>query len=110
MDQQADPSVTRSVLACVPGAIPAAERAAHFALIRNLLGAAETRENVPNGVSFTFDAGRLEDIARFLANERKCCPFLDFELAAPSFTDRVRLTLSGPEGTREFLEAEFAGA
>lgn len=108
MKQQLSPDIGRGALACVPNAIPVAERAAHFALIQRLLSAAVAREDAPTGLFLTFEAERLEEIARFVVNERKCCPFLNFELIARGSTDRVTLRLTGPEGTGEFLKAEFA--
>ena len=35
--------------------------------------------------------------------ERACCPFLRFDLAVDAPAKSVRLVLSGPPGTREFL-------
>jgi hypothetical protein len=94
-------------LACVPGAIPAAERPAHFALARRLFteDAAERRE-WGEGYAFRFAADAFEPVARFVANERKCCPFLDFEITAEA-AGPVWLRLTGPAGTRAFLDAEL---
>ncbi|NIQ54391.1 MAG: hypothetical protein GWN71_13770 [Gammaproteobacteria bacterium] len=96
--------------ACVPGAIPAAERAAHFDLVARLFGGdAREKRALENGYEFRFDAAAFEDVARFVANERECCPFLDFEIDVGAEDGAVRLRLTGPEGTREFLEAELPG-
>lgn len=35
--------------------------------------------------------------------ERLCCPFLRFDLTVEASAGAVRLALSGPPGTREFL-------
>lgn len=84
-------------LACVPGAIPAAERAAHFALLRWLFGE-ELRElaEVENGFRFRFDADSFEEVARFVANERNCCPFLVVRLEVEAAGGPVWLEMSGP--------------
>ena len=75
-------------LACVPSAIPAAERAAHFALGRKLFTElAEERTDLPSGYAFRFRPDALVALARFVANERKCCPFVSFE---PRDNARVR--------------------
>ncbi|HYW13949.1 MAG TPA: hypothetical protein VE871_18440 [Longimicrobium sp.] len=101
MDNEAIP------LACVAGAIPADERAGHFALARRLFGeAAEERQAWREGYAFRFAPDAFADVARFVANERKCCPFLDIEIAAES-AGPVWLRLTGPVGTRAFLEAEL---
>ena len=94
-------------LACVPGAIAADERAAHFELIRRLFGqAAEERRDEANGYAFRFAGDELASIARFVANERKCCPFLSFTIEAGG-DGPVWLRMTGPAGTREFLQAEL---
>ncbi|HEX2188716.1 MAG TPA: hypothetical protein VHG51_07435 [Longimicrobiaceae bacterium] len=96
-------------LACVPGAIPAAERPAHFALVRRLFGeVAESREPLANGYAFRFPPEALEAVARFVANERKCCPFLAFVVEVPPAVGPVWLRLTGPEGTPALLEAELS--
>jgi hypothetical protein len=97
-------------LACVPGAIAAEERPAHFALIARLFGTvARERADTPGGYSFSFPPEAFGDVARFVANERKCCPFLTFELTVAPPDGAVVLRLTGPEGTRAFLDAELPG-
>ena len=94
-------------LACVPGAIPAEERAAHFALARRLFERdAEERREWRDGYAFRFAGDVLDDVARFVSNERKCCPFLDFEIAVEA-TGPVWLRMTGPAGTRAFLDVEL---
>lgn len=94
-------------LACVPGAIPAAERAAHFALAAQIFGAAQERREVEEGYAFRWGADQLERVMRFVANERLCCPFLQFSITVEPAEGPVWLRLSGPPGTRAFLEAEL---
>lgn len=96
-------------LACVPAAIAPEERAAHFALIRQLFGGhVHERAELPNGYAYRFQSDALEAVARFVANERRCCPFLNFELAVAAASGPLWLRMTGPEGTREVLEAELA--
>jgi hypothetical protein len=66
----------------------------------------EHRE-LPDGHEFHFRPGSLEDLARFIANERKCCPFVNFELTVAAGSDHVVLRMTGPAGTREVLRAEL---
>jgi hypothetical protein len=95
-------------LACVPGAIPTGERAAHFALLQRLFGeSAQERRDVPGGYAFRFDAASFDDVARFVELERLCCPFLTFNLDVSAQAGPLWLRLTGPEGTREFLDAEL---
>lgn len=98
----------RAELACVPSAIPSSERAQHFELARQLLRElAEERQELPNGYAWRFRASRLEAVARFVANERRCCPFVDFELTIAAADGPIWLRLTGPKGTREVLQAEL---
>ena len=104
---EVDSEVVLSVtLACVSGAIPAAERSAHFALLTRLFGENEReRQDIPDGYAFRFDAKEFDDIARFVTNERRCCPFLNFTLALSADSGPIWLRLSGPAGTRDLLAA-----
>lgn len=95
-------------LACVPAAIPAAERSPHFALARKLfIELAKERRELPSGYAFRFEASELEALSRFIANERKCCPFMTFELDVAPASGPLWLRMTGPEGTRAVLDAEL---
>jgi hypothetical protein len=100
-------STTRP-LACDSAAIPVVNRQAHFELIQRLFGnLALGRASVPGGYRFRFDAEALGQIADFVENERKCCPFLAFLIAVDGDADWIWLQLTGPAGTREFLDTEL---
>jgi hypothetical protein len=95
-------------VACVPSAIPVAERKVHFALARELFGErALERLALANGYAIRFPADAFEPVARFVANERKCCPFINFELTLAPQTGPLWLRMTGPEGTRRVLDAEL---
>ena len=97
-----------SPLACVPSAIAPAERAAHFALIRRLFKEeAQERIEMGSGYKFRFPAASFDALTHFISNERRCCPFLSFELTVEPADAGLSLKLTGPEGTREFLDAEL---
>jgi hypothetical protein len=96
-------------LACIPAAIPAPERPGHFALGRELLEErAIERVALPNGYATRFEPDAFEAVARFVANERRCCPFLSFELLLEPAAGPLWLRMTGPEGTREILDAELS--
>jgi hypothetical protein len=95
-------------LVCVPSAIPAQARAAHFELGRRLFTKlAEERVDELAGIALRLPADEFERVARFVANERKCCPFLRVELDIAPGAGSMWLRLTGPQGTRELLEAEL---
>ena len=96
-------------LACDPAAIPVADRQQHFKLIEHLFGAlAVARETVAGGYRFRFDPSALDQVTRFVENERKCCPFLTFVVEVASSPGPIWLQMTGPDGTREFLDAELS--
>jgi hypothetical protein len=95
-------------LACVMEAIPAADRPAHAARSRRLFaGSAPERISLVDGYAFRFAEEQLLELARFLENERRCCPFLRFELVVEPPGEEIWLRMTGPSGTREFLEVEL---
>ena len=102
---------TELSLACTPDAIPASERRAHFALLERLF-TAELRErrtfaDGAAGCAYRFDASAFDDVARWIANERRCCPFLRFTLDVAPADGALWLSLTGPTGTHAFLDAEL---
>ena len=94
-------------LACVPGAIPQAEQAGHFELLARLGSRSRDKREVPDGYAYRFDAGDFDDLARWIANERRCCPFLRFAIELEPSGGPIWVRLSGPTGTRAFLDLEF---
>ncbi|HEX7045155.1 MAG TPA: hypothetical protein VF203_11140 [Burkholderiales bacterium] len=95
-------------LICVASAIPAAERAKHFALARELFHElAEERTDLPDGYAIRFPADAFDAVTRFVANERKCCPFLNFDLSIAADGGPLWLRMTGPAGTREVVQAEL---
>lgn len=98
-----------SVLACVPGAIAPGERLAHFELAKELFHErALERVALPNGYAIRLPSDALDTVARFLVNERKCCPFMVFELTFGPESAPLWLRMTGPEGTKEVLDAELS--
>ena len=74
--------------------------------VRNL---AKEVKSLKAGYSFRFtpEDGLLLDLAAMIEQERKCCPFLDFELIVESATGPLWLKITGPEGTKSFLRDLF---
>ena len=89
-------------------AIPADQRSTHHALTQRLVAevAIEIRD-VANGLAFVFPSSAYDDVVRFVAFERLCCPFLHFMLDVPSPERSLTLTVTGPPGAREFIRAEL---
>lgn len=102
------PAEPGPALACALDAIPAEQREAHVALAIDLFRRPELpRRDLPDGYEFRFPSSRIPALARFVENERQCCPFVRFELVVDG-SDDVRLRMVGPRGTRELLQAELS--
>ena len=96
-------------LACVPTAIPAAERAQHFGTARALLNElAVERTDLVDGYAFRFTPDKLLQLTQFIDSERKCCPFMTFELHMAPEAGPIWLRMKGPEGTRAVMQAELS--
>ena len=104
MESEQPPS-RESVIACRLDAIPS-ERAAHVSLAALLFRQLKPdRQELSDGYEFRFAGSRIEEVARFIANERHCCPFVTFELISSAGSDHILLRMTGPPGTREILRA-----
>lgn len=99
------------VLACVPDAIPKEKRFDHFQRIRRLFrGGRVLPVELPDGYQFAFSAEQFTDVAQFVDNERKCCPFLSFGMSVVPEQPGVVLEVTGPGGAKEFLALELMGS
>jgi len=91
-------------IACAPMAIPASERSSHFALGQALLSKrALSKQLLDDGYIFTFASKDFGDVARFVGNERLCCPFMAFSLEIPHSGGPLSLCMSGPPGLAKSL-------
>ncbi|HEX6589228.1 MAG TPA: hypothetical protein VF039_09405 [Longimicrobiales bacterium] len=103
-----NPMTETAALACVPDAIPAAERDAHVRLARRLFEQRTSLRPIEDrGYRATFAASAFDEVARWITHERLCCPFLRFEVAVWPARGPIALTMTGPAGTRELLDAEL---
>jgi len=103
---------TDASLVCNMGVFTPTQRENHIQVMRQLIEAVQSVQEVEHGYEFLFpnETEFISTIAEFISNERICCPFLQFTLNVDSNSKRVSLSLTGPVGTREFLHAEFDGA
>ena len=96
-------------LACDMLAIPADQRAGHEARARDLFGRAVVEQrDLPDGHAFRIDAADYELAAAFVANERRCCPFLHFQLDLAPGGGPIWLRMTGAAGAKEALAAGLA--
>lgn len=97
------------VIACNPKAIAAAERPRYQELTKRLRTAARDRRELANGYALLLEGKEiaLVELAEWIGFERKCCPFLTFELVASGNKKDWTLRLTGPEGTKAVLTQSF---
>ena len=99
------------LLVCNMNVFTSVERENHIQTTTQLFQSVQNIQEVENGYEFIFshpgDSEVLTKIAEFIFKERLCCPFLKFTLTIDIDPQPISLTLTGPEGTQEFLRAEF---
>lgn len=82
-------------------------RSRRGSLLPGLAARATSRTATDDGYRLQFAAS--SDMARAIGEtidaERRCCRFLRFSVTAAANNGPIELTMSGPAGTREFLEA-----
>jgi hypothetical protein len=75
-------------------------------LLGRLAALASERQLLDDGVVLRFEsaAADLPLLLQVLQAERQCCRFLTFRLAFEPELGPITLEMTGPPGTREFLE------
>jgi hypothetical protein len=91
---------------------PSALAARKEGLLARVAAEAKQRIELEDGYRFEFDPHEaiLLVIARMIDAERQCCRFLQFDLSVPPDGRRMSLEVTGPKGTRAFLDALFEPA
>src|SRR6185295_14661169 len=72
------------------------------------VGVIETKE-LDDGYAYRFqsDVGWLPTLINLISLERACCPFLHFNLRIEPAEGPIWLELTGPPGTKDFLNSLF---
>jgi hypothetical protein len=100
---------TAPVFACNLKTFSSADRPRYDVLVQRIRGAMRDRMETCNGYVFKLDSKTvtLPEVAEWMGMERLCCPFLTLQLAASGNQANWLLTLTGPEGVKSLLDAEF---
>ena len=95
---------------CRLDALTPPERARHAALTEELRARARWIQEIPYGYAFRFpdDPAFSRRLVEWVALERRCCPFLEFEILLGEEGEPVILRLTGAEGVKTFLAEELA--
>jgi hypothetical protein len=85
------------------------ERVQYNELTAKLKTARTGTRELPDGYSFQLDPKQvsLAEVAEWVADEMKCCPFFAFEIGVEGETGALTLSLKGREGIRPFIRADF---
>lgn len=67
------------------------------------------RKELENGYQYSFDGSddMLNELTEFIKTERACCGFFSFLLSIGDDATDIVLTISGPKGAKEFIDAEI---
>jgi hypothetical protein len=97
------------IFACNLKAISAADRPRYHELLKRIRRAIRDRSEIPNGYALKLDSKvvTLPEAAEWISMERLCCPFLTLQISASGNQPHWVLTLTGPEGVKAILDAEF---
>jgi hypothetical protein len=109
--QQATAAKGDSRFACNRLALDPVARKRHFDQLAPALAAAErSNRELPDGFEFEFppDAATVQRVLEFAAGERLCCPFFDIVVRMERDRGSVWLRLTGGEGVKQFIKADFA--
>ena|ERR1700747_288816 len=104
-----EPMTERSGFYCNITALSPVERANHKKLTDKLADARKHIIETEQGYEFQFSPSRvlLAELADWVANESKCCPFFDFQVSLQREGSLLCLRLTGDEGIKAFIRAEF---
>jgi len=94
---------------CNTKALTAEGRARHRQLGDKLLAARKEIVETAKGYEFQFSPAdvSLAEMAEWVAAESKCCPFFDFHIDLEREGRLLCLRLTGEEGIKAFIRAEF---
>jgi hypothetical protein len=94
---------------CNVNAFSPAERARYKELTQKLLTSRQKTAEIENGYEFQFSPAdvSVNEIAEWVTAESKCCPFFDFHIDLENHGKLVCLRLTGAEGIKQFIRAEF---
>lgn len=97
------------VFACNLLALTPEERRAHAEVTARLGQEVIQVRELPDGYAFGLrpEAETIRQLAQFVTNERLCCPFFTFTIRVEPGGGPVWLHLTGPEGIKPFIQAEF---
>ena len=102
-------TTVQSKFYCNIKALTPEERARHKQLSEKLMAVRKEIVESEKGYEFQFSPSdvSLAELAEWVAAESKCCPFFDFHIDLENQGKLACLRLTGEEGIKAFIRAEF---
>jgi uncharacterized protein HemX len=102
-------TTAQSKFYCNIKALTSAERTHHTQLTEKLMGARKEVVETEKGYEFQYNPSdiSLKELADWVVAEGKCCPFFDFHIDLEREGSLLCLRLTGDQGIKEFIRAEF---
>jgi hypothetical protein len=100
-----------SPFACDRAALSPHARKRHFDELSPALRDRKTAiHELGDGYEFQFpsDQATYQLVSEWVAGERLCCPFFDIDVHIEREHGKLWLRLTGREGTKQFIRADFA--
>jgi hypothetical protein len=109
VNQEKQVATTQSKFYCNIKALNSAERARHKQLTEKLNAQRKEIVETEKGYEFQFSPAdiSLAELAEWVGAESKCCPFFDFHIDLEEEGSLLCLRLTGEEGIKAFIRAEF---
>jgi len=103
-------ATVQSKFYCNTKALTPEERARHKQLGEKLTAARKEIVELPKGYEFQFSPKNITiaELAEWVSAESKCCPFFNFHIDLEGEGSLLCLRLTGEEGIKAFIRAEFA--
>jgi hypothetical protein len=100
---------TRQGFFCNTKALTSAERARWELLTKKLLAKKKATVETEKGFEFQYSPEDVSvaEVAEWVVTESKCCPFFDFHIDLEEEGKLVCLRLTGEQGIKQFIRAEF---
>ena len=102
-------TVSKSKFYCNIEALTQGERAHHKQVSDKLWAARNAVVETEKGYEFQFSPqnATLAELADWVVAESKCCPFFDFHIDLENEGKLICLRLTGEQGVKQFIRAEF---
>jgi len=109
INAEGQPMTTQSKFYCNRNALNPTERAHHKQLTHKLLATRTNIVETEKGYEFQYSPSTvsLAELADWVAAEGKCCEFFDFHIDLERRGSLLCLRLTGDEGIKPFIHAEF---